>query len=381
VGGFLIGSDVQNLVGLARNKTPSGREALATAIGSLIELGERQFTQQEIVLMGDILKKLIQDVAAPIRKLLSEKLARSGFAPPQIVEELANDEIDIATPVLLHSPVLSDEALIAIVRRRTRSHRLAVAMRRNVNTPVCEALVATNENDVIHALLSNHGARITQATLAYLTDQSRHVDEFREPLLRREDLPPQLAKKMYVWVSEALRSYIVANYKVDRHELDVMLAEATSEALERAVAATPAENPAVSVVNLLAQSSELRQDMVVQTLRRGEVALFDAMISQLVDLSPELASRLIYEEEAEGFAIACRAASFNRSTFTTLFLLLQRAGIRGLTDDPEQLRRGLELFDRLRPATATRAVRRFAGYPDFLRELRKQNRSADGNGR
>ncbi len=322
--------------------------------------------------MGDILRKLIQDVAKPIRKSLAEKMARSEFTPAEVIDALANDDIDIASPVLMYSPVLTDQALIAIVRRRTRSHRLAIAMRGVIGPDLSGALVACNEPDVITTLLRNHGARISQATLAYLTDQSRHVDELREPLLRREDLDPMLAKKMYPWVAAGLRQYIVKRFEVDKHELDILLAEATTEALEKATANIPAEDPAHSVANLLADRLELQQDMVVQTLRRGEVPLFDAMICQLLDLPPELGGRLVYEEEAEGFAIACRAASFDRSTFTTLFLLLQRAADRRLPDDPEQLRRGLELFDRLGRKTAIRAVRRFATKPDFLRELRRQ---------
>jgi uncharacterized protein (DUF2336 family) len=189
----VIGSDVQNLVSLARVKTPAGRDALATAIGGMIELGERQFTAQKWPSRATSCASSA-DVALPIRKLLAEKMSRSNFAPPEVVELLANDEIDIASPILMHSPVLSDEALIAIVRRRTRSHRLAIAMRRMVAISVCDALVETGETDVIASLLGNHGARISQATLNYLTDQSRHVDEFREPLLRREDLKPELPK-------------------------------------------------------------------------------------------------------------------------------------------------------------------------------------------
>ncbi len=57
--------------------------------------------------------------------------------------------------------------------------------------------------DVIKALLENHGAQITDATMAYLVQQSESVDEFQEPLLRRKDLPSDLSKKMYLWVSAA----------------------------------------------------------------------------------------------------------------------------------------------------------------------------------
>jgi uncharacterized protein (DUF2336 family) len=369
----VIATDVGKLIDLARIRTTEGRSALVNAIGGLIDESERTFSAQEMALMNDILKKLINDVAGPIRKSLAEKLARTKSAPVEVIEILANDEIDIAGAILQHSELLSDQALIDIIRKRTRSHRLAIAMRKQISNGVCDALVEPNESDVIKRLLENHGAEISQATLAYLVDQSATVDEFQEPLLRRNDLNSDLAKRMYVHVSAALRDFILAHFNVDRTELDATLAEVTTEALEKATAENHVD-AAQALADKLAQRQELTHDLVVQTLRRGEVPLFEAMMSQLTTLPQELACRLMYEEEADGFVIAARVSGFDRSTFTTLFLLLQRIHPRGATDDPQQLRRGLELFDRLRPETARKVASRYMVNPDFLRALRQRPR-------
>jgi uncharacterized protein (DUF2336 family) len=371
----VIATEVSKLIDLARNRTPEGRSALVTAIGSLIDETSRQFSAQELALMNDILKKLINDVAKPIRRSLAEKLAHTRSAPAEVIEILANDEIEIAASILQHSQLLSDRALIDIIRKRTRSHRLAIAMRKHLSSGVCDALVQPNEADVIKRLLENHGAEISQATLAYLVDQSASVDEFQEPLLRRHDLNTDLAKRMYVHVSAALREFILAHYDVDRAELDATVAQATTEALEKATAENHVD-AAQALADKLAQRQELTHDLVVQTLRRGEVPLFEAMMSQLTTLPQELACRLIYEEEADGFVIAARVSGFDRSTFTTLFLLLQRIHPRGMSEDPQQLRRGLELFDRLRPETARKVVARYMVNPDFLRALRQRPRAA-----
>jgi uncharacterized protein (DUF2336 family) len=371
----VIATDVSKLMDLARNRSPEGRSALVTAIGDLIDETDRQFSAQELALMNDILKKLIGDVAKPIRKSLAEKLAHTRSAPAEVIEILANDEIDIAGAILQHSELLNDRALIDIIRKRTRSHRLAIAMRKHVSNGVSDALVEHKEPDVIKRLLENHGAEISQATLTYLVGQSATVDEFQEPLLRRHDLNPDLAKRMYVHVSAALRDFILAHYDVDRTELDASLAQATTEALEHATAENHVD-AAQALADKLAQRQELTHDLVVQTLRRGEVPLFEAMMSQLTTLPQELACRLMYEEEADGFVIAARVSGFDRSTFTTLFLLLQRIHPRGAADDPQQLRRGLELFDRLRPETARKVIARYMINPDFLRALRQRPRTA-----
>ena len=369
--GAVIATDVVKLIDLARNRTTEGRNDLVSAIGDLIDEDDRQFSAQELALMSDILKKLIQEVAAPIRKALAEKLSHTRSAPVEVIEILANDEIDVAHSILQHSGLLGDMALINVIRNRTRSHRLAIAMRKHVSSGVSDALVEHMEPDVIKRLLENHGAEISQATLAYLVDQSVAVDEFQEPLLRRNDLNPDLAKRMYVHVSAALRDFILANFNVDRAELDDTLAQVTTEALEKATAENHVD-AAQALADKLAQRQELTHDLVVQTLRRGEVPLFEAMMSQLTALPQELSCRLMYEEEADGFVIAARVSGFDRSTFTTLFLLLQRVHPRGATDDPQQLRRGLELFDRLRPETARKVAARYMQNPDFLRALRQR---------
>ena len=371
----MIATDIGKLIELARNRTTDGRSALVTAIGNLFDASERQFSDHELALMNDILKKLLQEVANPIRAALAEKLAHAKSAPAEIIELLGNDDIEIAMPILIHSEFLTDRALIEIVRQRTKRHRLAVAMRARISSGVCDALVEMRERDVIQQLLKNHGAQVSQATLTYLVDQSAWVDEYQEPLLHRRELGPELAKRMYAHVSGNLRNYILAHFQIDRAELDAKLAEATSQALERATEENHIDS-AQALADKLAQRNELTYDLIVQTLRRGEVPLFEAMIAQMTGLSKELVARLLYEEESDGFVIVARCCGFDRSTFTTLFLLLQHAHPRDDADDPQQLRRGLELYDRLRPETARKVAARLTINPDFLRALRHKPKAA-----
>ena len=366
----LIAMDVRQLIDLARDKSTQGRSQLVSAIGDLMDDSGRILSLQEKALMNDILKKLIQDVARPIRKALADKLSQSPNAPQEVVQILGNDEFDIASPILLKSDLLSDEDLIEIVRHRTLSHRLAIAMRRTVSEVVCEALVATNSVDVIKTLLENNGAQISQATLAYLVDQSKSVDEFQEPLLRRKELEPELVKRMYVWVSAALRTYIVENYAVDAVELDVLMNTITNQQLAE-VAAAMEDDPALQLARELTRRDGLTPDVLVQTIRRGEIPLFEAMMAELTHLKPNVVRKLMYEDGGEGFVIACRASDIDRANFTTMFLLLQRARTHQAMADPYQLSRSLELFDRLKPETARKVVERWKINPEFLKSIKR----------
>jgi uncharacterized protein (DUF2336 family) len=363
-----IATDVRNLFTLAHDRTTAGRSQLVSAIGEMMGDHGRVLTLHERALINDILRKLIQDVARPVRKALAEKLAASPNAPQEVSALLANDEFDIASPILLNSTLLDDADLMEIVRHRTISHRLAVAMRRSISEPVCEALVATNSVDVIKALLENHGAVISRATMAYLVDQSKAVDTYQAPLLRRSDLPPDLAKNMYYWVSAALRQFIVQNYPVDPVELDLAIAGAAQQAVQSPTHAAPDE-PAVNLARQLDERADLTPDIIVETLRRGETPLFEAMLGQRIGLRPILARKLIYGSSGEGLVAACRAAGIDRTHFVNLFMLLQRARNEPMTRDPYLMSRSLELFDKLSCDTAKKLVERWQINPDYLKSI------------
>jgi uncharacterized protein (DUF2336 family) len=367
----VIASDVGHLVDLARDSSTEGRNTLAVAIGNLVDDNARQLTTHELALMNDILKKLVQDVARPIRKSLASKLAKSHNAPRDVVEILANDDFDIASPILLKSDLLSDDALIEIVRHRTQAHRLAIAMRRSVSFHVSDALVATNTTDVIRTLLQNHGAQISQSTMAYLVDQSRTVDEFQEPLLRRKDLEAALAKRMYAWVSAALRQFILENFHVDELDIDLAVGKVVDTVIDDNEWQSEEDTAAANLAAELAKQEQVNASLLLQTIRQGEIPLFEALLANMAHIKISSVRKLIYDEGAEGLVIVARAANIDRTSFTSIFLLLQRVHPKELAKDAYAMKRALDLFDRLKTDTAAKVVERWKLNPDFLRSIKR----------
>ncbi len=143
--------------------------------------------------MGEILRQLVRDVELTMRKAIAERLSRKPDAPHALIIELANDQIDVAHPILKDSDVLRDVDLIEVIRHRTMEHQLAVAMRKTLSAGVSAALVETGNQDVIATLLNNHGATITREVMDYLVNETKRVDAYQNPLVRRPDLPPDLA--------------------------------------------------------------------------------------------------------------------------------------------------------------------------------------------
>jgi len=231
--------DVETLMRLARDKAVSSRTKLADIIGDLFFGAAGTLTDVERSIMTDILRQLVQDVEISVRKHLAIQLSNKPDAPHDLVIALANDESEVAYPLLLKSRVLRDQDLIAIIHHRTLEHQLAISMRDTVSPSVSAALVEAGEETVIRRLLENHNAEIARDTMAHLVEQSRRLDSLQRPLVHRSDLPPELAEKMYWWVSAALRAHIVENFDVDPTDIDTAMELTVNTVLETERAEAP----------------------------------------------------------------------------------------------------------------------------------------------
>jgi len=360
-------TDVQSLLALAREKSEQARSHLFEVMGDLFMDQARILTTQERSLMVDILEKLINEVSRSIRTRLSERVATAPNLPRELAVLLAHDEIDVAAPILMHCSALQQLDLIEVIHQRSRQHMLAIAMRRDLALQVSDALVDSGDVDVIRTLLENHDAQISAATLAYIVEQSKAIDDFQGPLVRRHDLPRELAVKMCYWVSAALRLFILDKFRVDANELDELIEPALRAEVKLA---EEDENDPADAAKFLARElkrkGKLSSKIMIQALRRGEIALFETMMSELANLRLTLIRRLLYEDGGEGLAIMSRAMKLTREEFATVFLLSRKTRPGDRAAEANNLAGALGFFDRILPENAIQVTSRWQRDPNYL---------------
>ena len=361
--------ELESLLKLAGEKSQAGRNSLFATVQALFFDAKGTLSDRERALMSDILRQLVREVEISVRKDLAQRLADRGDAPRELVVALANNEIEVAHPILVHNTVLHDVDLIEIVRHRTQAHQLAVAMRKNITEDVSQALVDTGDTNVITTLLENGDAALSNSLMEYLVAESKRVDTFQNPLVNRRDLPPELARKMYWWVSAAARQHIVDNFSVDPAAIDDTIEGAVRDRIEDAtmVAETPTE--AEKVVHQIAGRGGLTEKFILGTLRDGEIALFEASFARAVDLRLKTARRLLYEPGGEALAMACRAVGFSAKTFATIFQSTRAANTANGPFDSRELGRLTDFFNCLRTTHAQAVVMRWRRDPEFLHAM------------
>ena len=368
-----LSPEIESLIGLARQKSQAGKNSIFETIQGLFLQKKDTLSERERSLMGNILRQLIHDVEMSVRKDVASRLAKLDDVPRELVLALANDEIEVAQPLLIDCTVLHDADLIEIVRHRTQAHQLAIAMRKSLSEDVSQSLVDTGDVDVITKLIENGDARISESLMEYLVAESKHVDSFQNPLVSREDLPANLARKMYWWVSAAVRQHIVENFRVDPTEIDNSIEDVVKNMIETDATSGDKPSKAERAAREIDKQGKLTEEFLVNLLKDGEVSLFEASFARATKMPIKLARRMLYEPGGEGLAMACKAGGFSAEMFTSLYRLTRNASTGQEPIDEREMVRLTDFYDCMRAASVQALVKRWNRDPDFLHALSQMN--------
>jgi uncharacterized protein (DUF2336 family) len=335
-----------DMVELARSQDKRDRGVLMENMTDLFLSPEGRLTEAERTSMIAIIGKLIDEVEITIRAKLSERLAVMPGAPRELVLRLAADEPGVARPLLLKSDVLKDIDLVQLVKHRAQEHRLAIAMRAGIGAEVSDELIKTGDEDVIEALIRNKDAVLSRQAIDYLVEESRRVDRFQEPLLRRKELPAALAMRMFWWVSAALRRHILANFPLKPEDLD--------DAMEGAVYSGTSgtnlvETEAEKLASRMLERGDLTPNVIVQELRDGHVNAFIAGLARISGIDYLTARRIAFSLSREALAVVCKAGGFYRNDFASTYLLLRQLQHPGSVTRADVLEDLLAVYDRADP--------------------------------
>lgn len=147
---------------------------------------------------------LLDDPAPQVRMALAEVLAREAGAPRAIMVSLAEDQPEIASIVILYSPVLADADLVDIAGRGTVETRALIAARSEVSIGVAAALAEIGDAAELEVLLENPRARLTTFTLRRIAERHGHCERIRSLLLDRDDLTSGIRQLLVQFVADAL---------------------------------------------------------------------------------------------------------------------------------------------------------------------------------
>jgi hypothetical protein len=120
-----------SLEGLLDQDRPDGIDMRPTLLRVLTDLylQKRTHPPEDEIYYTELTMRLLEAADVTARFGLAARLAHYPAAPHAVIERLARDLIEVATPVLSHSPVLTADDLAAIAQSCGPAHAAVIAAR------------------------------------------------------------------------------------------------------------------------------------------------------------------------------------------------------------------------------------------------------------
>lgn len=145
----------------------------------------------------DAFRVVLYDAEPLVRLVLAETVKLAPDLPRDILLALARDAATVATPILEHSRLLSEDDLLPIVQRHSPAHRFAIAGRRLISNRIAAALCRNGERAVVLRLLANEGAALAEQTLHSLLDRFPDQPPLIDAITRRRLLPVSVGSRLF----------------------------------------------------------------------------------------------------------------------------------------------------------------------------------------
>lgn len=339
---------------LAQETSSDKRRELMGKLADIFVADSEIYSDRELFLFGEILTNLLDDADVQTKVSLSESVAPVKNTPRDLALALANQEIDVAMPVLERSPVLTDQDLVEIAATKTTDHRLAISQRFNLNIVVTDALISHGEHPVLRSVCQNASADISETGFHALVDSAETDKETRDLLSHRLDMPAKIVERVLPLLSETAQARLKdISQQGDSSRIVDILAEAEQRSKEAA------DN---------AKWKQIQSKALLDDILNGEKELAPSIeglcnIDRPLDVAFVLAGyagipeqqvlAALLNKKGQAIVVLCRALDFPDHTFSAL---VDMRGKR-LNLPPETSERMMRDFAALDAAAAKRTMR------------------------
>ena len=312
--------DSHRLYALAQNPEKSARAELAQTMSDLLQI---DLSVSEHELITDVLIEILRKAEIDLRRALAERLSVMEDIPLRMVLTLANDDIEVADPILRRSRVLSDMDLIYIVKSNGVEHAQAVAMRPEISPPLIKVLIENQDYQTALNLTQN----------------------------KNINLSDELMKKIYQIVGEEVKNFTIQFAPEQSDDIADVLDDVVHDLTQNLNGMDAPTSTLMALAESLLAQEALTPKSMIENLRRGQMAEFTAMFAVYCSLPKTAALKILKQETGEDLAVACKALNFTKAKFANIFLMTSRMRQNSVIAE-STLANVLELFDELDLAQA-----------------------------
>jgi uncharacterized protein (DUF2336 family) len=315
------GTPLQADLILAKDESETVRGELARKIGRLVpQLSE--YENERVTSMAlEVLEMLARDALPHVRSIIAEEIKRARNVPKHLIQRLAEDvEEIVSVPVLEYSPLLSKDDLMEIIKSGIKGGALSAIARRNaVEEPVSDAVVDTEDDEAVTALLENKSAKISERSYGKITELGHQRPKWHEPLVNRGNLSIRTIKRIASFVSASLLEALIQRNNVQA-ELVEEVRQAARHRIERGdtTDGPPESEPADERAQKMFKAGKLSEAVLNEALDKSDNAFVRHSLVLLSGLEKRVVDKMLNTRNAKGVVTLAWKAGLSMKMAHTL---------------------------------------------------------------
>jgi hypothetical protein len=295
------------------------RDQLFRNMAQLYSYVSDRCDDEQVAQYDEVLCQLAELVETEARAHVAKLLAPLDRAPGNVVVKLANDEFEVAQPLLEFSNVLSDDDLIEIVANQSEDHRVAIAGRPQVTERVGDAIVEHGQTASVHRLVRNTNAELGQQALERLVERATNDAEMAKDLRGREDIDwKSLGGQINIVGDKVMETIAAIDPKIDPVTVGKVSAVVYNRMRNRAGFNSQDWKVAYNQVKALSDRKQLDERALVRFARFGYGHHTAAALTMLLRVGPEVFVKWLAMQDYVAITVALRALGIQPDLFEAM---------------------------------------------------------------
>lgn len=210
--------DVERLIS---DPSPESRAETMLRVG--VTYGAAEMVESEQMLALEIIRAILPEVELALRCRLAESLQNAPHLDRGLALQLAKDVIDVATPILTHSPALMDADLVEIIAATSPAHIRAVAQRAFLSSQVTGAIIQYGDEPAVLRVAANSNAAIDADGYHHVLNRFPDQTRLNETLSQRPALPLAIVERLATVVTGKVLERLIHRYALPAQRVSSIL--------------------------------------------------------------------------------------------------------------------------------------------------------------
>lgn len=303
---------------LAKEQSHDSRRELMRRLTDMFLENLDDNTDEQEQVFADIVNRVLDDVVDEAREDFATRVATLDQFPHDVVIKLAWDSFEVASPILEHSNVLSDDDLVEIAKEQSGEHLLAISRRHELAEPLTDVLIEKGDDDVVRSVAGNPGAQFSSEGFDALANKARDDKKLQAKLVGRDDVTPEVAAQLEPYLSAHLKKRL--SKKIADNESDVTnLVVKARKRVEQALKGKKRDHiDAQALVAEIQSGDTLLNDVVEKLSADSRPRPLAAVLAELADLPERIISNTVLKINGMPLAIACKSLDISTEAFAEI---------------------------------------------------------------